>query len=74
MTMQTIRRFPIDFRAIAKETGCTRGTIGYNDTLGWHVQNGNGPADFAKITAPALEPGEKLRIEDGKWCVYEEVA
>jgi hypothetical protein len=65
-----VRRFPIDFRAIAAETGCTKGTIGHNSMFGWHVQNGNGPADFCAFTPPEISEGETLRIEGREWAVY----
>lgn len=65
-----VRRFPIDFRAIAAETRCTRGTVGHNSMLGWHVQNGNGPADFCAFTPPEIAEGETLRIEGREWAVY----
>ena len=65
-----VRRFPIDFRAIAEETGCTKGTIGHNSMFGWHVQNGNGPADFCVFTPPQIAEGETLRIEGREWAVY----
>jgi len=58
------------FRAIAEETGCTRGTIGQNSMFGWHVQNGNGPADFCSFTPPEISEGETLRIEGKEWAVY----
>lgn len=65
-----VRRFPIDFRAIAAETGCTKGTVGHNSMFGWHVQNGNGPADFCAFTPPEIAEGETLRIEGREWAVY----
>jgi hypothetical protein len=65
-----VRRFPINFCAIAEETGCTRGTIRHNPAFGWHVQNGNGPADFCIFTPPEIAEGETLRIEGKEWVVY----
>jgi hypothetical protein len=65
-----VRRFPIDFRAISEETGCTKGTIGYNPAFGWHVQNSNGPADFCIFTPPEISEGETLRIEGNEWAIY----
>jgi len=65
-----VRRFPIDFRSIAAETGCTKGTIGHNSMFGWHVQNSNGPADFCAFTPPEIAEGETLRIEGREWAVY----
>ncbi len=65
-----VRRFPIDFRAIAAETGCTQGTIVHNAMFGWHVQNGNGPADFCVFTPPEITDGETLRIENREWAIY----
>ena len=65
-----LRRIPIDFRAIAAETGCTRGTVAHNAAFGWHVRNGNGPANFCLITPPPISPGETLKIEGRHWCIY----
>lgn len=65
-----VRRFPIDFRAIAAETGCTKGTIGHNSMFGWHVQNGNGLADFCAFIPPEIASDETLRIEGREWAVY----
>ena len=67
--LRIVRRFPINFRAIAEETGCTKGTIGHNSIFGWHVQNGNGPADFCTFTPPETTEGETLRIEGREWLV-----
>lgn len=64
-----VRRLVIDWRAIAKETGCTRGTLAHSPVFGWGVR-GNGPADFCAITPPAVAEGEELRIEKGMWAVY----
>lgn len=64
-----VRRLAIDWRAIAKETGCTRGTLARSPVFGWGVR-GNGPADFCCITPPAVEAHEELRIEEGMWAVY----
>ena len=68
--LHIVRRFPIDFPAIAAETGCTKGTIGHNAMFGWHVRNGNGPADFCAFTPPAVADGETLRVEGSEWAVY----
>ena len=38
--------------------------------FGWHVQNGNGPADFCVFTPPQIAEGETLRIEGREWAVY----
>ncbi len=65
-----IRSFAMDFQAIAKETGCTKGKVCYSEVLGWGVQDGNGEADFCCITAPEVGEGEELRVENDEWCVY----
>ena len=58
-----LRRVPIDFCAIAAESGCTRGTLCRSTAFGWGVKNGNGPADFCAITPPPMQPGEtQIRI------------
>ena len=65
-----VRRFPVDWNAIAEESGCTRGTLCFHNTLGWGVMSGNGGADFCCITPPRVAEGERLRIEGNEWAVY----
>ena len=67
-----VRRFPIDWKAVAEESGCTKGTLAHNKMFGWHVRNGNGPADICTITPPPVADGETLKIEGSDWCVYSE--
>ena len=63
-----VRRVPIDFRDIARQSGCTKGRL-CKTAFGWGVQNGNGGVDFAVIEPPPMRPGEtSLRIEDNEWC------
>jgi hypothetical protein len=68
--MKLIGRIPIDWRAITRESGCTRGTLCHSPAFGWGVQNGNGDAHFCCITAPEVEPGQTLKVEEGMWAVY----
>ena len=73
MAMQLLRRFPIDFQAIAIETGLRRGKLGYSSTFhAWGIMNiyGVDGPNFAAITAPETLPGEVLRIENRHWCIY----
>ena len=68
-----VRRIPVDFQAIATETGMTRGKLCRSTWAGWVVQNTTGnPAwpDMATVTPPATEEGETLTIEENHWCVY----
>lgn len=63
-----VRRVPIDFRDIARQSGCTRGRL-CKTVFGWGVQNGNGGVDFAIVAPPPMLPGETdLRIDDNHWC------
>jgi len=70
------RRIPIDFAAVAAESGMTAGALGFSPALGcWVVQNVTRNAewpDVVMITAPAMEAGEtRLEIHDDHWCFYE---
>ena len=65
------RRMPIDWMAIARESGCTRGKLCKSPLFGWGVQ-GNGDADFCCITAPEIQHGQLLRVEGNEWLVYNE--
>lgn len=59
-----LRREPIDFDAIARESGVEAGTLYHAAAFGWGVHPHDGrPADFCVITPPAMAPGEtELRI------------
>ena len=68
-----VRRIPVDFRAIAAETGMTRGKLCRSTWAGWAVQNTTGNPDWpdmATVTPPATEAGETLKVEDNHWCFY----
>ena len=67
-----VRREPIDFADISRQTGLRRGKL-CKTTFGWGVQNvhGDDGADIALIEPPALQGEETdLRIEDNHWCFY----
>ena len=66
------RRQPIDFHAIAMETGITNGTVGHNG-LGWIVRdnNCNSHMSCALIDPPEMLLGEKrVTIENKQWCFH----
>lgn len=66
-----IRRIPIDWQAIAEESGLRRGTLCRNDMWGWHVQ-GHGVSsvpDVGIITPPEIAHGESLRVSGNFWEV-----
>ena len=68
--MNIVRRIPMDFRAIAKESGISKGKVVFGDWLGWGVQNDdhNG-IDFGCITPPSMQDGEDfLKIVNNEWC------
>ena len=68
----TLRCLPIDFAAIAEETGLRRGKL-CKTAFGWGVQNtyGEPGADVALITPPAMRENEsELRIVEGDGCSY----
>jgi hypothetical protein len=67
-----VRRTPIDFADIAKQTGLRRGKL-CNTAFGWGVQNvhGDDGPNIALIDPPPLEGEEtELRIENNHWCFY----
>jgi hypothetical protein len=64
------RRMPIDWLAIAEESGCTKGTLCKHSIFGWGIKNGNGDADFCCVTAPEIELGQLLRVEGNEWLMY----
>lgn len=65
------RCVPIDYAAIANESGMSKGKIFYSKTFGWVVGNTSGNPDWpdmACITPPTLQPGEKLlQVKDNLW-------
>lgn len=68
-----VRRIPVDYQAIATETGMTRGKLCRSTWAGWVVQNTTGNPDWpdmATVTPPATEADETLTVEDNHWCVY----
>jgi hypothetical protein len=72
--LRLVRKIPIDWGAIAEESGCTQGTL-CKTAFGWGIRNGDGPADFCCITPPEVGPGEELRIvargkQGAEWGVY----
>lgn len=66
-----VRRERIDFRAVATEAGCTRGTLCHSPAWGWGVRPADGkPADFCTITPPAMREGEteiRLSADERHW-------
>ena len=64
------RRIPIDYHAIAEQTGLRRGKLG-RSIFGWGVQNehGDASASFVCVDPPEMRDDEtSVRIEDGHWC------
>lgn len=65
------RRLPMDFAAIAKESGMTRGKVCRSLIAGWCVQNDSVNPDWpniACITPPEFQDGEtQLKIEGKEW-------
>lgn len=62
------RRIPIDFKAIAEESGLTRGKL-CKTVFGWGVQNiygDDGPTIVCVAPPPAL-PNETLVIDGNDW-------
>jgi hypothetical protein len=71
--MRLTRQEPIDFAAIAEDTGVRSGTICHSPTFGWIVRNQRyeGP-DIACIKPPPFQGNECfLKVDDQNWCFYE---
>lgn len=71
-----LHREPIDFKAIAAETGVRQGRVAESDRWGW-VVIGHPDIDMICIDTPKKKgdlingtPVKNIRIEDGNW-VYE---
>lgn len=70
--MSVKRRIPIDWNAIAQESGIRRGTLCNSPAWGWCVQNRDcaGP-DIGVITPPETSDSEILRVSGDYWEVCE---
>lgn len=69
-----VRRVPIDFKAVVKESGLRRGRLCHSPIFGWGVQNTHGDEtiDFGCVTAPVMQPGEcRITIEKREWCFWD---
>jgi hypothetical protein len=70
------RRVPIDFAAVAAESGMKAGKLGFSPVYGWCVHNVTRNPDWpdaATITPPPMEPGEtRMVIADDYWVFYAE--
>ena len=66
-----MRTVPIDFKAIADETGIRRGKVCKSDWLGWCVQSSERDGvDMAAIVPPPMEPGETSLIIEGRNWIF----
>lgn len=67
------RSVPIDFAAIAKESGLERGKLCHSPAFGWGVQNSHGDEGphFGCVTPPPLEGEEKTVHIDCNCWVFE---
>lgn len=71
----TTRRVPIDFDAVAEETGIRRGKIFYSELVhDWCVMSTcDAPVIcMTSVTPPPAEPGETLTIEGNDWVFTKE--
>lgn len=67
-----VRRVPIDFAAVSKDTGIVNGTIGHG-ALGWVVRDNDCKSHYSVslIDPPAMLPGEtRISISDNHWCFH----
>ncbi len=63
--LRLLRRLPVDFKAIAEETGMRRGKLGRSPLFGWVVRSDE-VAHMAcvKTSLPPVAGGEELRLSD----------
>jgi len=62
---KTMTRRVINFKQIAKQSGCTKGTLAYSDTFNsWAIFNGNGEADLCLIDCPYGKKGDILWVRE----------
>lgn len=55
----------VNFKKIAKRSGCTNGTLAYSDTFkSWAVFDGNGDADLCLVNCPYGEIGDRLWVRE----------
>lgn len=69
------RRIPIDFKAVADESGLTRGKLCHHKIFGWGVQNTYGDKDapdFGCVTPPEAQAEEVLEIDGNDWLFSSE--
>jgi hypothetical protein len=60
---KTQTRLVVDWKKVARESGCTRGRLAWSELLqGWAVFDGNGPADMCAVTCPYGQPGDRLWV------------
>ena len=70
------RRVPIDFSAIAKETGIRNGTVANHSAFGWVVRDNSRPPTSVRLVCidpPAMNPDEtSVTIQDNQWCFHKD--
>ena len=72
--MTIIKRIPIDYQAVARETGMRKGKIAKSPLFGWGVFDSTGSTGvhFAEVTVPEVEGSDFVCIEKDHWCYYKE--
>lgn len=62
---KTQTRRVVNFKKIAKATGCTKGRLAYSPTFNsWAVFDGNGEADLALVDCPYGKVGDRLWVKE----------
>lgn len=62
---KTQTRRIVNFKRIAKQSGCTKGTLAYSDTFhSWAVFDGNGDADLFLVDCPYGKVGDVLWVRE----------
>lgn len=62
---KTQTRRKIDWKKVTKQSGCTKGTLGYSEFFqSWAVYDGNNGTNISLIDAPNLKKGDVLWVRE----------
>ena len=68
---KTQTRRVVNWQKVAKQSGCTKGTLAYSDAFSsWAVFNGNGEAHLGLVDCPYGQSGDRLWVRE-TWCQWD---